>query len=61
MIKFNLVNTKTNERVTQYNVFERRVREKQSFLEWRLAFMFSEEDLKEGLKELRESNNVKLQ
>lgn len=52
LISFNLVDPQTNERATQYNLFERRYRDKQSYLEWRMAYMFEESDLKEGLTDL---------
>lgn len=52
LIQFNLVNPATNEKETQFNLFERRYRDKQSYLEWRMAYMFTEGDLKEGLNYL---------
>ena len=45
-VSFNVKNPRTNERATQYTVFERLFRDKQSFLEWRMTHFFTEQDLK---------------
>ncbi len=52
LIQFNVVDPASKLRATQYSLFERRYRDKQSYLEWRMAYIFSEEDLREGLSDL---------
>jgi hypothetical protein len=38
--------------ISQYAVFERALKDTQSYFEWRLLYLFTEEDLKEGIKEV---------
>lgn len=39
---------------TQYNVYERKLIDKSSYFEWKLSYIFEEEDLKE-IKARREA------
>jgi hypothetical protein len=52
-----VVDTRDNTHFSQYAVFERLLQDKQSYYEWRLLYLFAEEDLKEGIKDLLEEQN----